>query len=253
MAGRFFMQPASRRASEHAFSSAGDMLPTKQLFNAEEAFVRVGQMRETGCLVIIHAESTIRLFVENGSVVHACAETDEGMPALERALKFTEASHLWLPDAKPPQKPLSIDIVAFARKNSLPHDIHLARTSKVQEAEAAPVDRKRVTEPLPGDTALTPYYLLADGQPAKKLEIHKGTAIIGRNVGCDIILADVQVSRQHCILQITSQGLRFRDLNSSNGIMVNGKRVKEGILKVGDKLKIGASLLEVYGEPRTGG
>ena len=224
------------------------MLPTKQLFNAEEAFIRVGQMQETGCLVIIHAESTIRLFVENGSVVHACAETDEGMPALERALSFTEASHLWLPDARPPQKPLRIDIVAFARKNSLPHDIHLARTSKVQDAEA-PLDRKRITEPLPRGPMLTPYYLLAEGQPAKKLEIHKGTATIGRNEACDIILADVQVSRRHCILQITSQGLRFRDLNSSNGSMVNGKKVKEGLLKVGDKLKVGNSLLEVYGEP----
>jgi hypothetical protein len=224
------------------------MLPTKQLFNAEEAFVRVGQMRETGCLVIIHAESTVRLFVEDGTVVHACAETDEGMPALERALSFTEASHLWLPDAKPPQKPLSIDIVAFARKNSLPHDIHLARTSKVQDTEA-PLDRKRITEPLPDGQALKPYYLLEKGQPAKKLEIHKGTAIIGRNEACDIILADVQVSRRHCILQITPQGLRFRDLNSSNGIMVNGKRVKEGVLKIGDKLKVGASVLEVYGDP----
>jgi pSer/pThr/pTyr-binding forkhead associated (FHA) protein len=68
-------------------------------------------------------------------------------------------------------------------------------------------------------------------------------------VACDIILADVQVSRRHCILQITPQGLRFRDLNSSNGIMVNGRRVKEGVLKIGDKLKVGASVLEVYGEP----
>jgi len=95
---------------------------------------------------------------------------------------------------------------------------------------------------------LTPYYLLEKGQPAKKLEIHKGTATIGRSVACDIILADVQVSRRHCILQIIPQGLRFRDLNSSNGIMVNGRRVKEGVLKIGDKLKVGASVLEVYGE-----
>jgi hypothetical protein len=225
------------------------MVPTKQLFNPEEAFVRVGELGETGCLVIIHAESTIRLFVENGAVVHACAETDEGLPALERALKFTEAAHLWLPDVKPPQKPLSIDIATFARKNSLPREMHLARTARVQDTEAAPLDRKRVTEPLPGGPAPTPYYLLEKGQPAKKLEIHKGTATIGRNVTCDIILADVQVSRRHCILQVTAQGLRFRDLNSSNGITVNGKRVKEGFLKVGDKLKVGASVLEVYGEP----
>jgi hypothetical protein len=225
------------------------MLPTKQLFNAEEAFVRVGEMRETGCLVIIHAESTIRLFVENGAVVHACAETDQGLPALERALSFTEASHLWLPDAKPSEKPLRVDIAAFARKNSLPHDFHLARTAKVQESPApVPLDRTRVTDPLPAAPKLTPYYLLQDGSPAKKLEIHKGTAVIGRNEACDIILMDVQVSRRHCILQITPEGLRFRDLNSSNGITVNGQRVKEGVLKTGDKLKIGESVLEVFGD-----
>jgi hypothetical protein len=227
------------------------MLPTKQLFNAEEAFVRVGELRETGCLVIIHAESTVRLFVENGAVVHACAEIDQGLPALERALSFTEASHLWLPDAKPAVKPLSVDIAAFARKKSLPQDIHLAKTSKVQESPApvpVPLDRTRVTEPLPPAPKLTPYYLLEEGRPATKLEIHKGTATVGRSESCDIILMDVQVSRRHCLLQITPEGLRVRDLGSSNGIHVNGQRVKEGLLKAGDKLRIGNSVLEVYGE-----
>jgi hypothetical protein len=237
------------------------MLPTKQLFRAEEAFVRVGQLRETGCLVIIHAESTVRLFVEKGSLVHACAETEQGMPALQRALSFADASHLWLPDVQTPQKGLSVDIPSFAQKNSIAPDIHLARTTKVQEPEppttVAPMptgqtltkdmDRKRVTEPLPAPKQ-APYYLLEEGRPAKKLEIHKGTATIGRHESCDIVLADVQVSRRHCILQVTAKGLRFRDLNSSNGISVNGKPVKEGFLKVGDKLKVGTSQLEVYGE-----
>ncbi len=239
------------------------MLPTKQLFKAEEAFVRVGQLRETGCLVIIHAESTVRLFVQKGLLVHACAEAEQGLPALQRALSLTDASHLWLPDvqASDSENALNVDIASFAQKNSIAPDIHLARTAKFQESDPATVvapeptgqtltkdmDRKRVTEPLPAPKP-APYYLLEEGRPAKKLEIHKGTATIGRHESCDIVLADVQVSRRHCILQVTAKGLRFRDLNSSNGISVNGERVKEGFLKVGDKLKVGNSQMEVYGE-----
>lgn len=51
--------------------------------------------------------------------------------------------------------------------------------------------------------------------------------IVGRRAGCDIVLAFPNVSGKHCELYLDSGYWFIRDLNSSNGIKVSGKRVRE--------------------------
>ena len=64
--------------------------------------------------------------------------------------------------------------------------------------------------------------------------------IIGRDAACDIQIADRQVSRNHAM--ITSEGngnVYITDLNSKNGVFVNGERIiGQADLKDGDVIKI---------------
>jgi pSer/pThr/pTyr-binding forkhead associated (FHA) protein len=46
-------------------------------------------------------------------------------------------------------------------------------------------------------------------------------------------------------LQVTPRGLLFRDLNSTNGILVNGIPAAEGFLNPGDQLNFGTYVLDV--------
>lgn len=62
---------------------------------------------------------------------------------------------------------------------------------------------------------------------------------IGRDAGNAVQLPQTEVSRRHAIVQHTSQGWYVRDLGSRNGLFVNGRRVKDALLKDGDKLTIG--------------
>jgi hypothetical protein len=212
---------------------------THQLFNAEEAFVRVGQTRQAGCLIILSPEGTVRLFVDKGMVVSAQGEQSEGAKALERALSFPDASHVWIPDAKPAKKTMDIDISAYALKNSVARDIHIAKTGKVGlgTEKAAPKAGKKNSRP---------YYLIAEESPGKKIVIDKATVILGRDDSCDIVLESLQVSRRHCLMQIIARGLSFRDLDSTNGCAVNGFPAQEGILSPGDKLSLGTFVLLVH-------
>ncbi len=63
--------------------------------------------------------------------------------------------------------------------------------------------------------------------------------------GARIVLVDPRVSRRH--LEIVSDGaaFRFRDLDSSNGTIVNGAPAAQGELGLGDLLLLGDSELTV--------
>jgi diguanylate cyclase (GGDEF)-like protein len=70
---------------------------------------------------------------------------------------------------------------------------------------------------------------------------HGEVRVIGRKQGCDIRLDDDGVSRRHCSVQVTDEGLLLRDLQSANGTYVAGERIAERVLKDGDRFEIGIS------------
>jgi predicted component of type VI protein secretion system len=69
---------------------------------------------------------------------------------------------------------------------------------------------------------------------------------LGRHDDCVIRIRSAQVSRRHCELYEVGDQLMLRDLGSSNGTFVNGKRVTgEHPLKHGDELTVGSVTLRV--------
>ncbi|MBN4072057.1 FHA domain-containing protein [bacterium AH-315-F18] len=96
---------------------------------------------------------------------------------------------------------------------------------------------------LPYDEeALAPYprVMLVEG-PAKGEEyVFDGVVVLGRFPRNPIVLNDGQVSRKHASLgPMQGAGVVVKDLNSANGITVNGVQVKEAVIKHGDRLQIG--------------
>ena len=62
---------------------------------------------------------------------------------------------------------------------------------------------------------------------------------IGRAHDADLQLIDDRVSREHCTLEVTPEGVRLRDLNSRNGTWLNGKRVSRDVeTALGDRAEI---------------
>jgi predicted component of type VI protein secretion system len=78
------------------------------------------------------------------------------------------------------------------------------------------------------------------------LKLNEGVTSIGRHDDCVIRIKSSQVSRRHCeIFEVTGK-LTVRDLGSSNGTFVNGKRVSgQHVLKPGDEVTLGAVTLRV--------
>ncbi len=79
-----------------------------------------------------------------------------------------------------------------------------------------------------------------------RFPIRRGETILGRSPYCSIVISDDLVSREHCALRLGPEGLTIADLNSTNGITVNGALVQGvQVLKAGDTLGVGTATLEV--------
>ena len=67
-----------------------------------------------------------------------------------------------------------------------------------------------------------------------------GTMIVGRDPACDISETnDPLMSRRHAAFNAGPREVMVRDLGSRNGILVNGVKTPESVLKSGDVVQIG--------------
>ncbi len=77
--------------------------------------------------------------------------------------------------------------------------------------------------------------------------IVESISITGRDNQCELVLPLPHISRQHLVLTPQTDGVRIRDLGSTNGTLVNGVLVQEAVLHHGDILTIaGLTLVLEY-------
>lgn len=76
--------------------------------------------------------------------------------------------------------------------------------------------------------------------------------VIGRGSDCDITVDDTGVSRHHLELRVTPAGVIATDLNSTNGMFVEGHRVKAATLVDGNTLTIGHTRIMFWSSPDEG-
>lgn len=88
--------------------------------------------------------------------------------------------------------------------------------------------------------------VLSGNQEGRILPLLPGEEIlIGRMDGLDLVLPEDLVSRRHACIEVDEEGAVLRDLGSTNGTFVNGKRIREVMLSEGDRILLGATILSV--------
>ena len=87
---------------------------------------------------------------------------------------------------------------------------------------------------------------MAEGQLGELVPVGGGDAIplvnevmtLGRRESCDICLKFQNISGTHCELSLRNGVWHLRDLNSTNGVKVNGERTLRRPLRPGDEIDI---------------
>ena len=89
-------------------------------------------------------------------------------------------------------------------------------------------------------------WILQSSKPKVTFRIQPGSVkTIGRAPRADFILEAPLVSRLHCRVEASDEGIEIVDLKSTNGTFVNDKRVPRAKLKDGDRFRIGRVELSV--------
>ena len=71
----------------------------------------------------------------------------------------------------------------------------------------------------------------------------QGDTTVGRDPGCELMLDNLGVSRRHAQLREVEGRYIVEDLNSTNGVFVDGRRVTTAQVDPGDEIKIGKFVL----------
>jgi pSer/pThr/pTyr-binding forkhead associated (FHA) protein len=83
---------------------------------------------------------------------------------------------------------------------------------------------------------MLPRFVSLDGDDSFRL--HNPLTLVGRYRACEVCLDSSRVSRRHCCLAFGIGEVLVRDLSSTNGTWINGRRVEVGRLQHGDLLGI---------------
>ncbi len=67
--------------------------------------------------------------------------------------------------------------------------------------------------------------------------------LIGRHPWCDLALEDSQVSGSHCEVVLRRDGVRLRDLGSTNGVWIGGMRIYDLLLEPSTVFRVGETSL----------
>lgn len=89
-----------------------------------------------------------------------------------------------------------------------------------------------------------PYLIVLSGSDVGQMhKVKDGETILGRSSTAQVKLSDDGISRRHARLVVTGKTVTIEDLDSANGMFVNGQRVKASALKDGDQIQLGGTTI----------
>jgi pSer/pThr/pTyr-binding forkhead associated (FHA) protein len=102
----------------------------------------------------------------------------------------------------------------------------------VQDLPVPASVRKRSKKPFALEQVAGP------GAP-RELLLESEEIIVGRSLQADISIDGNGISRQHAAIRRTGLEYTFTDLNSANGVYLNGIKTYSAVLREGDTLQLG--------------
>jgi pSer/pThr/pTyr-binding forkhead associated (FHA) protein len=192
--------------------------------------------RRSGQITFRSGESYGFIFIQHGRVLHAMCGPVEGEEAIYTMLTWPAGSFTVNEDILPHKKTVTLTweqlLLEGARRADADMTSPKASTG-VPITTREPVGSIRTQESQPKLTIVRP-----DLPPVFHELTHEYTHV-GRAAGNEICLHYPSISSRHCIFIMSGPDIVLRDLNSSNGTMVNDEAINEIILRPGDLIQVG--------------
>ncbi|MEJ7602427.1 MAG: FHA domain-containing protein, partial [Kofleriaceae bacterium] len=99
-----------------------------------------------------------------------------------------------------------------------------------------------------GRTAPRSYTLQVLGQadePQRPVAVGARPIVVGAHASCDLVLDDLKVSRRHAEIAVVTDGIRIKDLGSTNGTWWQGTRIGEVVVPAGSSVRFGETPVRI--------
>jgi len=94
-------------------------------------------------------------------------------------------------------------------------------------------------------TAPRVYTLQVLGHARPAVALGARPITVGAHSSCDLVLEDPQVSRKHAEISIVTDGIRIKDLGSTNGTWWQGSKVGDVVVPAGATVKFGETPVRI--------
>jgi len=129
-----------------------------------------------------------------------------------------------------------------ARRSFLKLSEKLLKMQYISNPEISDKDNSRTQR---GTEGIIPILIVDSGDFRKTFELTKKTITIGRAENSNIIIPDTTVSGNHAEIYFENGSFYIKDLESTNGIIIENKKIKLQQLNSGDKFKLGNVLFKL--------
>jgi len=102
--------------------------------------------------------------------------------------------------------------------------------------------KKRDDDMKRGDGKLV---LFEDKKPLKSFRLDKDPKVVGRGEKCAIRIDQPTVSKEHIKIEYQMGMFTATDQQSTNGLVVNGKKIRRAGLKDGDVIQLGDAIMRI--------
>lgn len=79
----------------------------------------------------------------------------------------------------------------------------------------------------------------------RTIDIDKPKVTIGRSMICDLVLGDRAVSSTHAEIEAAEMGYLLRDLNSTNGSYIGEVKIREAVVPIGTRIRMGMTTVQI--------
>lgn len=91
--------------------------------------------------------------------------------------------------------------------------------------------------------------ILSGPQTGQIFDLKMGKNLLGRGINCDFKITSGGISKEHCEIHVYKDKVIVVDLKSSNGTFVNGVKIQNSIIKLGDKVSVFDVIMDVIPPP----
>lgn len=153
----------------------------------------------------------------------------------------------------------------FEKSEGYPGLIDWLVLLRLNQAEKLPLLARHEVDPIPenlpllsiedmvsvsevaADPAEVPeLHFTLDGKTTQQVKLTRATLVIGRAEGNDVTIVSPAISRHHALLIRQNNATLLIDLHSTNGVLVNSRRVTSRVLRHNDIISLGNHRIKVF-------